>query len=189
MITVPRDASSSSVSSSTRLGFRRRHRPPREVRGPRLLRRPDEDERPKGKKPKPSRARVNGIRSSDRISESEAAYQRPGDSPEDRRAVQYYRECKDAGTLPPIPGAVIITSRSVSRSLRWPAHHDIGLLQIRRSTACSACSTASTGCSPARAQQAGEADGSRRAGGALSTRSTRGRPWSCSSPINASTRG
>src|SRR6266851_5494313 len=88
---------------------------------------PDEDERPKGKKTKPSRARVNWDSLERRISESETAYQRPVIRRKIDELVQYYRECKDAGTLPAIP---------TSGCCRFP-----------KSTACSACSTASTGCS------------------------------------------
>src|SRR5262249_356740 len=71
---------------------------------------PNGNAKGKGKKTKPSRARVNWDSLERRISESEAAYQRPVIRRKIDELVAYYRECKDAGTLPPIPGAVIITS-------------------------------------------------------------------------------
>src|SRR2546430_7932298 len=84
----------------------------------------------KGKKTKPSRARVNWDSLERRISESEAAYQRPVIRRKIDELVAYYRECKDAGTLPPIPGAVIITSEKRFTFTPVGGHHDIGLLQI-----------------------------------------------------------
>ena len=42
----------------------------------------------------------------------------------------YYRECKDAATLPAIPGAVIITSEKRFTFTPVAGHHDLGLLQI-----------------------------------------------------------
>jgi DGQHR domain-containing protein len=91
---------------------------------------PDEDE-PKGKKQtRPSRARVNWDALERRISESETAYQRPVIRRKIDELVEYYRECKDAGTLPPIPGAVIITSEKRFTFTPVTGHHDIGLLQI-----------------------------------------------------------
>ncbi|PYN92600.1 MAG: hypothetical protein DMD91_31955 [Candidatus Rokuibacteriota bacterium] len=90
----------------------------------------NEDERPKGKKTKPSRARVNWDSLERRISESESAYQRPVIRRKIDELVAYYRECKDAGTLPPIPGAVIITSEKRFTFTPVGGHHDIGLLQI-----------------------------------------------------------
>src|SRR3989442_1407882 len=91
---------------------------------------PNDDGTPKGKKTKPSRARVNWDSLERRISESEAAYQRPVIRRKIDELVAYYRECKDAGTLPPIPGAVIITSEKRFTFTPVGGHHDIGLLQI-----------------------------------------------------------
>src|ERR671918_1311655 len=42
----------------------------------------------------------------------------------------YYRECKDAATLPAIPGAVIITSEKRFTFTPMASQHDLGLLQI-----------------------------------------------------------
>jgi DGQHR domain-containing protein len=87
-------------------------------------------EEPKGKKTKAARSRVNWDALEKRISESETAYQRPVIRKKIDELVSYYRECKDAGTLPPIPGAVIITSERRFTFTPVTGHHDIGLLQI-----------------------------------------------------------
>src|SRR5256712_4292748 len=91
---------------------------------------PNDEDKHKGKKTKPARARVNWDSLERRISESEAAYQRPVIRRKIDELVEYYRECKDAGTLPPIPGAVIITSEKRFTFTPVTGHHDIGLLQI-----------------------------------------------------------
>ncbi len=80
--------------------------------------------------PARSRSRVNWDALEKRISESETAYQRPVIRRKIDELVQYYRECKEAGTLPPIPGAVIITSERRFTFTPVAGHHDIGLLQI-----------------------------------------------------------
>jgi DGQHR domain-containing protein len=89
---------------------------------------------PKEARPKPPaskvRSRVNWDALERRISESETAYQRPVIRRKIDELVQYYRECKEAGTLPPIPGAVIITSERRFTFTPVGGHHDIGLLQI-----------------------------------------------------------
>jgi DGQHR domain-containing protein len=77
-----------------------------------------------------ARSRVNWDSLEKRISESEAAYQRPVIRRKIDELVSYYRECKDAGTLPPIPGAVIITSEKRFTFTPIAGHHDLGLLQI-----------------------------------------------------------
>ncbi len=79
---------------------------------------------------KAARSRVNWDVLEKRISESETAYQRPVIRRKIDELVSYYRECKDAGTLPPIPGAVIITSEKRFTFTPIAGHHDIGLLQI-----------------------------------------------------------
>ncbi len=81
-------------------------------------------------RPRPSRSRVNWDALERRISESETAYQRPVIRRKIDELVAYYRECKEAGTLPPIPGAVIITSERRFTFAPVAGHHDIGLLQI-----------------------------------------------------------
>jgi DGQHR domain-containing protein len=86
---------------------------------------------PKGTKPRmSSRSRVNWDMLEKRIGESETAYQRPVIRRKIDELVGYYRECKDAGTLPAIPGAVIITSEKRFTFTPVAGHHDLGLLQI-----------------------------------------------------------
>jgi len=88
---------------------------------------PKDESRPGRSK---ARSRVNWDALEKRISESETAYQRPVIRRKIDELVAYYRECKDAGTLPPIPGAVIITSEKRFTFTPVAGHHDIGLLQI-----------------------------------------------------------
>ena len=80
--------------------------------------------------PRAGRGRVNWEVLEKRISESETAYQRPVIRRKIDELVTYYRECKDAGTLPAIPGAVIITSEKRFTFTPTASHHDLGLLQI-----------------------------------------------------------
>mgnify|MGYP001568136779 FL=1 len=77
-----------------------------------------------------ARSRVNWDMLEKRIGESEAAYQRPVIRRKIDELVAYYRECKDAATLPAIPGAVIITSEKRFTFTPIAGHHDLGLLQI-----------------------------------------------------------
>src|SRR5213079_2301154 len=86
-----------------------------------------QDEAPK-KGRSGARARVNWDMLEKRIGESEAAYQRPVIRRKIDELVGYYKDCKDAGTLPAIPGAVIITSEK--RFTPMASQHDLGLLQI-----------------------------------------------------------
>jgi DGQHR domain-containing protein len=81
-------------------------------------------------KPATSRARVNWEMLEKRIAESETAYQRPVIRRKIDELVSYYRDCKDAGTLPAIPGAVIITSEKRFTFTPMASQHDLGLLQI-----------------------------------------------------------
>jgi DGQHR domain-containing protein len=76
------------------------------------------------------RGRVNWEILERRIGESETAYQRPVIRRKIEELMTYYRECKDAGTLPAIPGAVIITSEKRFTFTPMSSHHDLGLLQI-----------------------------------------------------------
>src|SRR5881396_1257144 len=82
------------------------------------------------KKRAASRARVNWEMLEKRIAESEAAYQRPVIRRKIDELVAYYRDCKEAGTLPAIPGAVIITSEKRFTFTPMASQHDLGLLQI-----------------------------------------------------------
>jgi DGQHR domain-containing protein len=88
-----------------------------------------QDEAPK-KSRSSARARVNWDILEKRIAESETAYQRPVIRRKIDELVSYYKECKDAGTLPAIPGAVIITSEKRFTFTPVAGHHDLGLLQI-----------------------------------------------------------
>lgn len=76
------------------------------------------------------RSRVNWDSLEKRISESETAYQRPVIRRKIEELIAYYRECKEAATLPAIPGAVIITSEKRFTFTPVAGHHDLGLLQI-----------------------------------------------------------
>jgi len=58
-----------------------------------------------------------------RIGESEAAYQRPVIRRKIDELVAYYRDCKEAGTLPP-SRRVIITSEKRFTFTPWRAQHD-----------------------------------------------------------------
>src|SRR3989441_500718 len=82
------------------------------------------------KKSRMNRSRVNWDMLEKRIGESEAAYQRPVIRRKIDELVAYYRECKDAATLPAIPGAVIITSEKRFTFTPVAGQHDLGLLQI-----------------------------------------------------------
>src|SRR5260370_3147057 len=89
------------------------------------------DSGPPGKsKQRANRARVNWEALEKRIGESETAYQRPVIRRKIDELVSYYRDCKDAGTLPAIPGAVIITSEKRFTFTPMASQHDLGLLQI-----------------------------------------------------------
>jgi DGQHR domain-containing protein len=87
-------------------------------------------EPPSATKQTASRARVNWEMLEKRIAESESAYQRPVIRRKIDELVAYYRDCKDAGTLPAIPGAVIITSEKRFTFTPMASQHDLGLLQI-----------------------------------------------------------
>src|SRR5262245_41525682 len=73
-----------------------------------------------------SRARVNWEMLEKRIAESETAYQRPVIRRKIDELVAYYRDCKDAGTLPAIPGAVIITSEKRFTFTPMASQHERG---------------------------------------------------------------
>ena len=85
---------------------------------------------PPAKAKRGNRSRVNWEALEKRIGESEAAYQRPVIRRKIDELVGYYRDCKDAGTLPAIPGAVIITSEKRFTFTPMASQHDLGLLQI-----------------------------------------------------------
>ncbi|HEU4439704.1 MAG TPA: DGQHR domain-containing protein, partial [Methylomirabilota bacterium] len=88
------------------------------------------DQPPVKGKQRVNRARVNWEALEKRIGESETAYQRPVIRRKIDELVSYYRDCKEAGTLPAIPGAVIITSEKRFTFTPMASQHDLGLLQI-----------------------------------------------------------
>src|SRR3989454_11451566 len=90
----------------------------------------NDDAKAKARKTAAARSRVNWDLLEKRISESENAYQRPIIRRKIDELAAYYRECKDAATLPAIPGAVIITSEKRFTFTPIAGHHDLGLLQI-----------------------------------------------------------
>jgi DGQHR domain-containing protein len=85
---------------------------------------------PPAKATRGNRARVNWEMLEKRIGEAETAYQRPVIRRKIDELVAYYRDCKEAGTLPAIPGAVIITSEKRFTFTPMASQHDLGLLQI-----------------------------------------------------------
>src|SRR3979409_1084395 len=87
-----------------------------------------EEAPPKGKE-RANRSRVNWEALEKRIGESETAYQRPVIRRKIDELVGYYRDCKDAGTLPAIPGAVIITSEKRFTFTQMASPTLLGLLQ------------------------------------------------------------
>ena len=68
------------------------------------------------------RTRVNWEILESRIGESSDAYQRPVIRRKIEELVAYFRDCREAGKLPAIPGAVIITSDK-RLSFRAVPHH------------------------------------------------------------------
>src|SRR5260370_8635907 len=90
----------------------------------------NEDAKAKARKSAAARSRVNWDSLEKRISESENAYQRPIIRRKIDELAAYYRECKDAATLPAIPGAVIITSEKRFTFTPIAAHHDLAFLPI-----------------------------------------------------------
>lgn len=83
---------------------------------------------PKGKRP--SRSRVNWETLEARIGESEAAYQRPMIRRKIGELVRYYTDCRESGSLPAIPGAVIITSERRFDFTPLGGQQALGLLRI-----------------------------------------------------------
>jgi DGQHR domain-containing protein len=65
-----------------------------------------------------------------RIGQSEAAYQRPVIRRKIQELLQYYRECREAGNLPAIPGAVIMISEKRLSFKPAGSTPTLGLLQI-----------------------------------------------------------
>ncbi|MBI2878713.1 MAG: DGQHR domain-containing protein [Candidatus Rokubacteria bacterium] len=79
---------------------------------------------------RPARSRVNWEILESRIGESQEAYQRPVIRRKIEELVAYYTDCREAGKLPAIPGAVIITSERRFTFTPAGAHRSLGLLEI-----------------------------------------------------------
>src|SRR3982075_2373465 len=90
----------------------------------------NEDAKAKARKSAAARSRVNWDSLEKRISESENAYQRPIIRRKIDELAAYYRECKDAATLPALPGPVTTTSETRFACPAMASQHDLGLLQI-----------------------------------------------------------
>src|ERR1044071_3745179 len=78
----------------------------------------------KGKRPPATRSRGNWDMLEKRITESGGPYRRPVIRRKIDELAAYSRECKDAATLPAIPGAVIITSEKRFTFTPVAGHHD-----------------------------------------------------------------
>jgi DGQHR domain-containing protein len=77
-----------------------------------------------------ARTRVNWEVLESRIGESSEAYQRPVIRRKIEELVTYYTDCREAGKLPAIPGAVIITSDKRLAFKAVPQHASLGVLEI-----------------------------------------------------------
>jgi len=77
-----------------------------------------------------TRTRVNWQVLESRIGESADAYQRPVIRRKIEELVAYFRDCREAGKLPSIPGAVIITSDKRLAFKPMPHHGALGFLEI-----------------------------------------------------------
>ncbi len=76
------------------------------------------------------RAQVNWGALEKRIGESEAAFQRPVIRKKIEELVKYYASCKEVGTLPAIPGAVIMIAEKPLTFSPSGSNPHLGLLQI-----------------------------------------------------------
>ena len=138
---------------------------------------------------KAARARVNWDMLEKRISESETAYQRPVIRRKIDELAAYYRECKDAATLPAIPGAVIITSEKRFTFTPVAGHHDLGpAADPRGARRAARARRPASAAGAARAQPERRGRRASRCRRCCSTRSTRARSSSCSSRSTPSTR-
>jgi DGQHR domain-containing protein len=77
-----------------------------------------------------ARTRVNWEVLESRIGESSEAYQRPVIRRKIEELAAYYTDCREAGKLPAIPGAVIITSDKRLTFKAVPHHPALGFLDI-----------------------------------------------------------
>lgn len=84
---------------------------------------------PKGRKPGKS-SRVNWELLEKRIATSAEAYQRPVIRKKIAELVEYYEQCADTGTLPAVPGAVLLVADRPLEFTPVSAHRVLGVLQI-----------------------------------------------------------
>lgn len=82
----------------------------------------------RGRRRRPSR--VNWELLERRIARSEAAFQRPVIRRKIEELLRYYQECREAGNLPAIPGAVIIIAEKRLQFTPTGTNPNLGLLQI-----------------------------------------------------------
>ena len=85
---------------------------------------------PPGKAPRDTRTRVNWQVLESRIGESADAYQRPVIRRKIEELTAYFTDCREAGKLPAIPGAVIITSDKRLTFKALGHHGALGTLEI-----------------------------------------------------------
>ena len=83
-----------------------------------------------GKAPRAARTRVNWQVLESRIGESADAYQRPVIRRKIEELTAYFTDCREAGKLPAIPGAVIITSDKRLTFKALGHHGALGTLEI-----------------------------------------------------------
>jgi DGQHR domain-containing protein len=86
------------------------------------------DEPPGKRRRRPSR--INWELLEKRIARGEAAFQRPVIRRKIEELLKYYRECREAGNLPAIPGAVIIIAERRLQFVPGGAGRSLGALQI-----------------------------------------------------------
>src|SRR5215510_10167911 len=86
--------------------------------------------RPAKRSRKQKAARVNWELLEKRIATSAEAYQRPVIRKKIGDLVDYYTQCADAGTLPAIPGAVLLVADRRLEFTPTSTHRVLGILQI-----------------------------------------------------------
>ncbi len=90
-------------------------------------------QRVSGKKPKKTTARgakINWELLEEKIAHSEDAYQRPVIQKKIGELMDYYLQCAEVGTLPAIPGAVLLVSERRLDFVPVSSHRILGILQL-----------------------------------------------------------
>ena len=124
-----------------------------------------------------------------RIGETSDAYQRPVIRRKIEELVAYFRDCREAGKLPAIPGAVIITSDKRLGFRAVPHHPDLGFLEIPEEPGVLRVLDGQHRLLALHALAAEGTSGGSTSRRLSSTPSTPSRSWSCSSRSTPSTRG